>query len=61
MVGASGEIREMITDLARDAGEMKNLASDPAYFERLQTGRRLLKHWYESHNLKLNPKYVVNP
>ncbi|MBI5684726.1 MAG: sulfatase-like hydrolase/transferase [Verrucomicrobia bacterium] len=61
MVGASGEIREMITDLARDPGEMKNLAADPAYREKLETGRRLLKHWYESHNLKLDAKYVVNP
>ncbi|MBI5818201.1 MAG: sulfatase-like hydrolase/transferase [Verrucomicrobia bacterium] len=60
MVGASGEIREMITDLARDAGEMKNLAPDPAYRERLETGRRLLKEWYESHDLKLDPKYVVS-
>ncbi len=59
MVGGVGEIREMITDLARDPGEMKNLASDPAYREKLETGRRLLKHWYESHNLKLDPKYVI--
>ena len=59
MVGGAGEIREMITDLARDAGEMKNLASDPAYREQLQTGRRLLKEWYASHELKLDPKYVV--
>jgi len=60
MVGGAGEIREMITDLARDAGEMKNLASDPAYRERLQTGRRLLKEWYASHDLKLDPKYVLS-
>ncbi|MCX6910875.1 MAG: sulfatase-like hydrolase/transferase, partial [Verrucomicrobia bacterium] len=61
MVGGSGETREMITDLARDAGEMKNLASDPAYRERLETGRRLLKEWYASHDLKLDPKYVIAP
>jgi choline-sulfatase len=60
MVGGVGEIREMITDLARDAGEMKNLAPDPAYREKLQTGRRLLKEWYASHDLKLDPKYVVS-
>ena len=59
MVGGAGEIREMITDLAQDAGEMKNLASDPAYRERLQTGRRLLKEWYASHGLALDAKYVV--
>lgn len=59
MVGGTGKIREMITDLARDASEMKNLASDPAYREQLQTGRRLLKEWYASHDLKLDPKYVV--
>ena len=59
MVGGAGAIREMITDLARDAGEMKNLASDPACREHLETGRRLLKEWYASHGLALDPKYVV--
>lgn len=59
MVGAEGPIREMVTDLARDAGEMKNLAKEPAYRDRLQTGRRLLKDWYAHHGLKLDPNYVI--
>jgi choline-sulfatase len=61
MVGASGPVREMVTDLTRDPGEMKNLASEPAYRGRLETGRRLLKEWYASHGLTLNAKYVVGP
>ena len=56
----TGAIREMIIDLARDAGEMKNRASDPAYRERLETGRRLLKEWYASHELTLDAKYIVD-
>jgi len=51
----------MVTDLTRDPGEMKNLASEPAYRGRLETGRRLLKEWYASHGLTLNAKYVVGP
>jgi hypothetical protein len=61
MVGARGEIREMLTDLARDPGEMQNFASDPACRERVETGRRLLKEWYASHGLSLDAKYVVEP
>jgi len=49
----------MIVDLPRDPGEMMSLASDKAYRERLQTGRRLLKEWYASHGLTLSPKYVM--
>ena len=54
-----GEIREMLVDLDRDPGEMKNLAADPACRERLETGRRLLKEWYASHGLTLGAKYIV--
>jgi len=60
MVGASGPIREMITDLARDPGEMKNLAAEPAYRERLESGRRLLQDWYASHGWTLDPAYVAS-
>jgi choline-sulfatase len=59
MVGAAGEIREMLVDLERDPGELQNLAADRAYRERLETGRRLLKEWYASHGLTLGAKYVV--
>jgi choline-sulfatase len=59
MVGDSGEVREMVVDLKHDPGEMKNVAADPAAREKLEAGRRLLKEWYASHNLKLDPKYVV--
>lgn len=60
MVGAAGEIREMITDLTHDPGEMKNLALDPAGRDRVQTGRRLLRQWYADHDLTLDPKYVID-
>ena len=59
MVGAGGEIREMLLDLERDPGELQNLASDPAYRQRLETGRQLLKEWYASHGLTLSTKYIV--
>jgi len=38
---------------------MKNVVADPGYRERLETGRRLLQGWNASHDLKLDPKYVV--
>jgi hypothetical protein len=38
---------------------MKNLVADPAYRERLRTGRRLLKEWYASPGLTLGAKYIV--
>lgn len=60
MVGAGGPVREMITDLARDPGEMKNLATEPAYRERLVTGRRLLQEWYAAHAWTLDPAYMVS-
>lgn len=59
MVGAAGAIREMITDLERDPGEMKNLAAEPAYRRQLETGRRLLKEWYAGHNLTLAAPYII--
>ncbi len=59
MVGASGEIREMLVDLDRDPGELQNLAAGRAYRERLETGRRLLQEWYASHGLTLAAKYIV--
>jgi ribosomal protein S18 acetylase RimI-like enzyme len=49
----------MLIDLDRDPGELQNLASDPAYRQRLETGRRLLKEWYASHGLTLGAKYIV--
>ena len=60
MVGGQGAVREMLVDLERDPGEMKNLAADPAQRERLAIGRRLLKEWYASHDLKLEPKYCFS-
>ncbi len=59
MVGGAGEVREMVVDLERDPGEMKNVAAEAAGREKLETARRLLKEWYASHDLKLDPKYVV--
>ena len=59
MVGAGGAIREMLVDLERDPGELQNFAADPAYRQRLETGRRLLKEWSASHGLTLDAKYIV--
>ncbi|MCX5682425.1 MAG: sulfatase-like hydrolase/transferase, partial [Planctomycetota bacterium] len=41
-----GERREMLVDLEKDPGEMKNLASDPAYRETLLDCRKRLQQWY---------------
>lgn len=60
MVGAAGDTREMITDLAIDPGEMRNLAGEPAARERLALGRRMLKEYYASRGLNLAPRYVVD-
>jgi len=61
MVGSEGSIREMLVNLDRDPGEMKNLADDPACADKIDTGRRLLKQWYAAHGLALDPKYIVKP
>lgn len=54
-------VREALFDLAADPGELDNLADNPSFLPQLQEGRRLLKRWYESRNLKLDPAYIVAP
>ena len=55
----SGQRREVLIDLAKDPGEMQNLAEDPAYREVLQEHRRLLRQWYSLNGEQLDVKYVV--
>jgi hypothetical protein len=52
-------VREALIDLSTDAGEMNNRASDPACQAQVQEGRRRLQEWYAAHDLKLDPRYVV--
>ena len=40
-----GELREQLTDMINDPGEMKNLALDPAYSDVLNRHRTLLSEW----------------
>jgi len=60
MVGAAGDVREMLVDLAHDPGEMQNRAGDAACRPKLETGRRLLKQWYHDHGLTLDARYVID-
>ena len=55
----SGSPREQLIDVAQDPGEMKNLATDPAFADVLKRHRRLLKQWYQDNNETLEEKYVV--
>ncbi|TAN38714.1 MAG: sulfatase [Verrucomicrobia bacterium] len=59
VVYAQGKQREQFMDLDKDPGEMKNLASDPAYKNQVEQGRRALQEWYSAHGLKLDPQYIV--
>jgi arylsulfatase A-like enzyme len=40
-----GQLREQLTDMINDPGEMKNLAMDPQYADVLNRHRKLLKEW----------------
>jgi len=55
----TGEHREMLVDLEKDPGEMKNLASDPAYRDTLLDCRRRLQQWYRDNGEALAPGYVI--
>jgi choline-sulfatase len=54
-----GEPREMLIDLKSDPGEMRNLAVEDEFRQRLDEHRRLLEQWYASSSEQLDPKYVV--
>lgn len=48
---------EVLIDLKKDHGEMENHAKQNP--EQVTKGRKLLKEWYQKHNLQLDPKYIV--
>ena len=54
-----GEHREMLIDLQKDPGEMKNLAQDPACRDALDDCRKRLQQWYRDNGETLAPGYVV--
>jgi arylsulfatase A-like enzyme len=55
----TGEHREMLVDLEKDPGEMKNLASDPAYRDTLLDCHKRLQQWYRASGEALAPGYVI--
>ena len=52
---------EMLIDLSKDPGEMKNLAADPAYRSQLENARQGLRQWYGANGFALDSKYQVKP
>ena len=54
-----GKRRELLVDLKKDPGEMKNLAEDSAYLEALTTHRELLRKWYRENLERLTDNYIV--
>ena len=54
-----GERREMLVDLEKDPGEMKNLAGDAAFREVLEDHRKRLRQWMEESRDNLAQGYVV--
>ena len=59
VVYSGGARREMLTDMVNDPGELKNLASYPAFAAVLEDHRRLLKQWYQLNGENLDSKYIV--
>ncbi|MBN2326605.1 MAG: sulfatase-like hydrolase/transferase [Candidatus Omnitrophica bacterium] len=54
-----GDSREMLIDLEKDPGEMKNLAVDSDFTETLHNHRRLLKDWYQHYGEVLEERFIV--
>ena len=54
-----GERREMLVDLEKDPGEMKNLAADAAFRAVLEDHRKRLRQWMEESRDSLAQGYVV--
>jgi len=54
-----GEHREVLVNLEKDPGEMKNLASDPAYREVLENHRKRLRQWMEEARDSLAKGYTI--
>ncbi|MFC1805388.1 sulfatase [Planctomycetota bacterium] len=55
----AGATRESLVDMARDGGEMKNLASDPEYREALAQHRRYLNDWIQRSGDREGDAFVV--
>ena len=55
----AGATLESLVDMARDGGEMKNLASDPEHKEALARHRRYLKDWVKQSGDKEGRAFVV--
>jgi len=55
----TGKRRELLVDLKEDPGEMRNRAADPACRKLVETGRRLLREWYDQHGEALPARYIV--
>jgi len=59
-VFSSEKNREMLTDMQKDPGEMKNLALEADFAAVLTEHRQLLKNWYQQKSETLNSKYIVS-
>jgi len=54
-----GNLREMLVDLEKDPGEMKNLAQDPAYADILKQHRKFMAEWVEANHDTIAAAYVI--
>jgi arylsulfatase A-like enzyme len=54
-----GQPREMLIDLEKDSGEMRNLAVVPEYETIVRRHRELLQQWYADYGQPLDSRYLV--
>ena len=54
-----GQPREMLIDLEKDSGEMRNLAVVPKYETIVGRHRELLQQWYADYGQPLDSRYLV--
>jgi choline-sulfatase len=54
-----GQPREMLIDLEKDPGEMRNLAVEPEYETIVRRHRELLQQWYADYGQPLDSRYLV--
>jgi len=54
-----GERREMLVDLEKDPGEMKNLAQDPACADILKQHRKFMTEWVEANHDTIAAEYII--
>jgi choline-sulfatase len=55
----SGTPREVLIDLEKDPGEMKNLAQDAEFRNTLEDHRKSLRAWYRDNGEQLDARYIV--